>query len=1099
MGGQATMTGAVRLSDGARLKLAGRVNNLPLQCVPGIAGVTASGLADVTFAINGPSSSPVVTAGFNVGSGRVDKTRFSSASGEVTYTGNTVHVSRITVLDVFGGRVQARGSLSKSRIGIELAAEGIDLASAGKMARRPDIGGVGYFRGRVSGLLSNPGVTGVLEVFDGRYGKYQIDYLRAAVASDGRRVRVAAGTARLFPAELNFSGILQGLGTDRINVSAKGHVERLTVQQLAELLGRDYSASGAVVGDIQIDGVYARRSERPLSGLVASADLRVEDGMVFGYPISSAKAVAELRDGILTIPELSIVTQEAKLGVAGVYSLDTRAVEGNIHLSDLNLARISDRINAYVTLTGIASAQGTISGLLDAPSLSVGGKITGFTVNGISLDDAYWQADYFDGVVKSVEVGLRRGQQLYSLRVADYNIASNCLTAAVGVVRDALVPDLWDVLIRSPFLGTPEGAGLRQSLSRIPRLTSGVANCSIELRGCLANPDGLLSLTAENVGFDVQKVQRVELVASTKDGVVVLDKALASSGETSLIAVGNPLYANGNVQLDVSAQNLDLQRLRPWLGENTPSGLSSAEFSVTGDVRQPKVVGSIEVVNPSLHGAGFDRLRASRIEVKTDRVEFSDIILAVGKHQAVAQGYLPWDWSNYSVPEDKPLEFSARLNKQDLSIIGKFWKLVETVRTTGDIEAQLDVQGTLAAPSMSGSFKVNKGTVALRGLTSDLTNIDVDIAFDGDKILVNQFTAQSSGGGSLVVQQGSYVTIGNPGEFDVMVSASGLTVSEKNLLGFQEDVVLRVDAGLAIKGPLRSPIVADALGGVPGLLIYDSRLAFLVPEAMPERKQTAFEINPSFNVSIKIGRDVIVAPPNVSLRVAGGGDLTGTLNSPVLKLAMRVDEGSIRLAASRLHVVPGGQIVATYAPPAEPEIRVDFTATSYVTALGPFNRRERYEIILGVSGLAKNMQISLTSKPGGLSREQMLASLGHIEGVFTSGEEGLKQELGNLLTAVGASTLFAPIEALFVERLGFEQFTLEYSSISPLSLFFSTKLFGNFYMSYYQQLLASYANVKDAAWEFRFGYRFKRFYSISVGFTSQEVTDVEIGLVRAFN
>ncbi len=86
-----------------------------------------------------------------------------------------------------------------------------------------------------------------------------------------------------------------------------------------------------------------------------------------------------------------------------------------------------------------------------------------------------------------------------------------------------------------------------------------------------------------------------------------------------------------------------------------------------------------------------------------------------------------------------------------------------------------------------------------------------------------------------------------------------------------------------------------------------------------------------------------------------------------------------------------------------------------------------------------------------------------------------------------------------MERLGFEQFTLEYSPISPLALFVSRQLFGNVYVSFYQQLQSNYTGLRNVSYEVRLGYRFKNIYTFSMGVDSLPETTVEFGYSNAFD
>jgi hypothetical protein len=266
---------------------------------------------------------------------------------------------------------------------------------------------------------------------------------------------------------------------------------------------------------------------------------------------------------------------------------------------------------------------------------------------------------------------------------------------------------------------------------------------------------------------------------------------------------------------------------------------------------------------------------------------------------------------------------------------------------------------------------------------------------------------------------------------------------------------------------------------------------------MPESKPAEYRIDPTFNVSLALGKNVRIEPPTMSLMVTDHGTLMGSLSDPNLNMSLEVEEGKIALAGTRLRIVPGGTITLTYAPPA-PSVRVNLQAKTTVTATSELGRRQRYEITLNIVGPVTDLRIDLQSEPGGLSREQMLAALGHIESLFASAEFGLQQDIASALTAVGTSTLFAPIETIFVEELGFEEFSLEYGLETPLSIYVSRRLFGNFFVSHFQTLSGDFASVQDVEYESTFSYRFRRFYQFGASVDDQQTLTFEVGFTKAF-
>ncbi len=115
------------------------------------------------------------------------------------------------------------------------------------------------------------------------------------------------------------------------------------------------------------------------------------------------------------------------------------------------------------------------------------------------------------------------------------------------------------------------------------------------------------------------------------------------------------------------------------------------------------------------------------------------------------------------------------------------------------------------------------------------------------------------------IQPGSYVQMGElaTSKVNLLLAADHLTIAERNLLGYQEDLNLRFDAGLSVTGVLSDLTVADAVvgGKQGGVLISDSKMSFAVPQNVKPHVYPVFPINPKLNVHIGVGDNVTVSPP----------------------------------------------------------------------------------------------------------------------------------------------------------------------------------------------------------------------------------------------
>lgn len=1104
--------GSISLNGTPVLAIQGRADGVKLSKLPLPSGVEGSGRGSASFVVSGPISDPKVSANVTVSRVQVAGIPFEAGAAMVEYKSGAFKVSRLQAVGGPVGSVSVQGSVTSKSMDLTVTSEGSDLQRFAQLLALKAIQGTGFLKARITGTPSKPRFTAEVELYDGSYLGYPIDYAMVSIAGGTQRVRIKEAVLGLYPAEIRFSGQVGRLDADRIPFQLDGKLDRFAISKLSEMLGRPLDAGGTLSGTIETSGLYSRKAgkgESPFVEVAANASVRLQDGTIFKMPISDATAELSYASNTLKITEAHITSQGATVSVEKLnedeYSslaVDTGDVKLMLKLNALDLARIKDRIEGYARVGGVLSATVSVNGTVSDPVADVQAQVEALSVSSRRFDVARLTAGYSDDLVTAFKVALERGKQSFSVEGTKLDPKTMKLESAKGTIDNVSVPDLWGIVTDSPYLRSTKAEGLSNALDRMPRITQGALSGSFEVSGSLARPTGHIDLSAGDILLDIRKIESAKLVATADDGKVTLND-LRLKSQDAVVTVGGGLnIPDKTLNLDVMASYLDLSALKSWLGDKTPGGVMQADFTVSGSMGAPAIVGSVDIVKPSYAGLIFDGLRATGVEVKSDRIEFTDIMLASGGHQVLAGGHVPWDWPHFTIPPTQPLDLTVLLKQQSLTALGSFgsgW--LDQTKTAGTIEGKLSVAGTMSKPELSGSLDIHDGVLAFKYFDNEFTNINVDLAFSGDRVRVDRFLAASSLGGTIKIAQGGYVAISDLAEsvVDLKLIADGLVLAERNGLGFKEDVNTRIDAGMSMTGSLASPLVADLdvdtdqdgkTDITGGISINKSNIAFATAAGKSKPFSLELPVDPRFNVSLRVGTNVWVFPPSMGMHVLGSGSLKGKLSKPEFGLGLQVVEGNMRLAGSRLSVVPGGTIDIAFAPPRDPVLRVNFKAYTSVTAANQFGKSQRYRIDMIAKGTVGNLQVGLASNPGGLTREQMLASLGRVEGILNA-ESQFQKELGNVLTAVGTSTLFAPIESVFTNKLGFEQFTLEYAVDKPLALYMSRHLLSNFYLSYYGRLTSSLANVKDANYEVNLGYLFADKYFFSLGMDNQTTTSLQ--------
>lgn len=1096
MGGKVALEGTASLGKTQELSIRGCARKITLAKLPLPNNIKTSGVGNASFSIQGLLSKPQVVADASASDINVAGFKVNKVNARIKYDGKDFHVTRLRAVGGPAGSVALAGQLSTKSLQIYVKTDGADLGQLTGLLGLDGLKGTGYIRGWVKGTLSKPRFAGDAELFEGSFKEYPIDYARVSLSGDTSGVRISQAIARMYPAELKLSGQIGRLTAERIPFQLDGDVDRLTIKKLTDLLGRQIDLTGTISGSVDASGIYVKQAVTGKSHFIqleANSSLKLEHATAYGLPVSEAQAQVGYLNDKLKVSNARLTSDEAVLDVSGQVALSTNELNFKANVAGLNLARIRDKIKDYAIVGGVMKADGTVTGTISNPSLSVQASVSGLSVNGRAFELAKIEGNYVDGNVASFNAELGRGKQSMTFSAANFNPRSNHLDSASGELKNVSLVDMRDILVESPYAASPRAAGLQKVLANVPRINSGDVNASFEVSGSLEKPSGNISLKAADVGLDIRKIESIQLEATAVDGLVTLKKAAAESQQAILTLKGSYSIPEGNVNLEVDASNFDLSTLSAWIGSKAPGGIMSVYADVKGSIDAPSIIASVDVLKPSYAGVVFDAFRLGKLDVKKDSIEISDVFLASGSHQAVASGKLPWSWDEFKIPTDKPIALTASIKEQSLSLIHSFTGgLFDKARTQGTIEGSLDVAGKISDPQLTGKFKVQNGTLAVRNFSNEFSNLNIDLGFDGNRITVNQLSADSSLGGNISVIPGGYITLGEikSSKVDLQLAANGLIMGEKNLLGMKEDILTRLDAGIALTGSLAAPVIADrdiekeltskTRVKIPGgVTISSSKFVFAAPEGESKPMNLKFPVNPRFDVSLRVGTNVWIAPPSMAMRVLGSGSLSGELSAMKLAADLKIAEGTLKLASSRLRVNSGGEIKFVFAPPSPLDLGVDFKASTSTMAKDQFDKPQRYRIDIAVSGTVADLKVNLESTPSGLSNEKMLAALGKVEGLLQADTQAqLQKEIGSVLTAVGSSTLLAPIETLFADKLGFEQFSVDYNPERPLSLYVSKPLFNNVYLTYFRRLTSRLTGTnEDTSYEVSLGYRFSDRYS----------------------
>lgn len=590
----------------------------------------------------------------------------------------------------------------------------------------------------------------------------------------------------------------------------------------------------------------------------------------------------------------------------------------NFPLEALNLAPAAD--------LGLGAIGGRLDGsfVANIADLSNPNVIGEFAVREPSLD--YITADfitgrfrYGDGVGVLEEGELRRGGSLYLL-TGNFNPGAEpqlqgTITAAPGRVEDIFDALQWfqladlgrgvappvfgeatDVL---PFeVGMPDRTLLNQlrRYSEIRTLYGQQVAAREEamilpelatLQGAFAGEINVAysAATGAQVDFDLRgqdwvwgeyQVNQVVALGNFENSVLTLRPLLLQSDDSLLRFTGQVGGEQQSGQL--IAENIPVEPIQELvrLPLNVEEGVLNANAFLTGSIGNPQLIGEIllddltvnNVTAPpfrTLFGYSDARLNVeSRVRSEDETVDTENIL------QFTAS--IPYSFPFMTVtPDSNDFSLDLNIRNDGLALVTLFTDQVAWGGGEGDI--QLQARGTLdtseAQPRVgtlttTGQATFNDARFSVQALPEDVTNVNGDILFSGDRIRIDTLQGQFSDG--QVIAQGTLpllipIDLSDPGE------EAPLTLGLQNVALELEDLY---DGSVNGQVVLRGTALAPVVGG--DIVLQDGQIF------IPDTAQTPGTADAVVPAAFEPG---LVSPPELEdLRIVLGDRLRVT--SPLL-------------------------------------------------------------------------------------------------------------------------------------------------------------------------------------------------------------------------
>lgn len=159
------------------------------------------------------------------------------------------------------------------------------------------------------------------------------------------------------------------------------------------------------------------------------------------------------------------------------------------------------------------------------------------------------------------------------------------------------------------------------------------------------------------------------------------------------------------------------------------------------------------------------------------RLYFGSSVLVAGTEPIAITGSVPVDLPFASVqPDSNQISLQANVQDEGLALLNLFTNQVTWVEGQGQIN--VEVQGTLDQPIVTGNASVKNATLKAQALPEPLTNVTGTVQFNGDRLIVEGIQGQYNRG---ELTASGVLPIFASQEAQQLAATNPLTVSLDNL------------------------------------------------------------------------------------------------------------------------------------------------------------------------------------------------------------------------------------------------------------------------------------------------------------------------------
>lgn len=681
----------------------------------------------------------------------------------------------------------------------------------------------------------------------------------------------------------------------------------------------------------------------------------------YGPVVSAIEASIDLDGSKIVVDAIDVTALGTRLTGGVQFDLATLAMDGTLNATAGNLGSLSALTGT--ALTGSANARIALSHADGRQAATV--ALTG---QSIGMPDTVSTGQ----VTANVTVGDLMGDLSLRGTAAISNLSAEGVSLEETTLDFGGTPAGLNLQVATSGETTSLGTGQPVSLNADVQLGLADVQTSIEFNN--------LSASVGDETLDLSQPMRLRLAGSS---IVMtgLDASLLGgriSGDARLtpgdvdvsiqaagLALGRAAALTGGVGVEANLEQLSIELSGTGASPSGQISLTLGGVQIEGDAVVSALADAKLVVNATIRNA------MTEIDMSLGNVTANPITFRLANAMRLSLAPIAAEF-NHGLPLDGQL--LAQTNLRDVApLIAPSGEIL----LSGDANVDIRIGGVGGAPVFSGDGTVSNGTAEVAATGLYMTDLNAEIAGDGDRLTITRLTASDLEGGTLSASGWA--------DFGANQSALEVNLTLNRFLAFNTDYADAAATGIVTAaGPLLGPSISGDITIRPAEIRFAEikTASYVEVDAIDINGSSQLEPEPiDITPPIALPLDLRISIPNAlfvrgyGLESEWGGNLqiSGTTALPSITGSISVLRGTLDLAGQPIEI---GRGIVTFTGASPPDPLIDLVAVS---------DQEDLQVIVTVSGPASSADFELDSVPS-LPREEILSRL--LFGIGSGGLSG---------------------------------------------------------------------------------------------------------------